>query len=109
MRIDQIAEAYETLGLKPCQDEFYIETGDGKLCCPFVALALRENAVSLPNPKLGTLVYTWAVSKYGLSKVLGFFDGWDWRWPGKEAPVYDPDYREGFELGKAAVMALIMD
>lgn len=107
MQIAQITEAYGLVDLSPCQDKFYIETGDEKLCCPLTAMALAEKAVAVDDPHLDEVVYKWAVGKFGLNKVLGFLDGWDWRWPGKDAPQDDPAYREGFEIGKAALKFLV--
>lgn len=104
----EVIAAYETTVLNPCQDEYYIARPGQCLCCPLTALALAEGAVRQHDPRLGHVVYSWAVARYGKSWVLGFQDGWDWRWPGPAAPVNDFAYQAGFEAGKAMFKALIL-
>lgn len=108
----QVADAFEALDLQPCQDNFFVAF-DGGCCCPLTALALAEKVVDFSDPSLTAdqrtnPVFFWAVGKFGRNWVLGFLDGWDWRYPGKSAPQNDPAYREGFESGKHVLKSLVM-
>jgi len=99
--LQEIVAAYRTLGLRPTRRSFYFKRKRRAWACPLTALALYRGVIKRNEPYLGldtafNPAFLWACNEFGGDYATGLLDAWDGH--GKQGD--DPDYLEGFAVGR---------